>query len=407
MQSAQAIVDDVRERGDVALREYCKKFDGVDVDDFRVDPKLMDEAIQTVDPAFIEALKKAAAQIREFHEREVEQSWFTSRADGTILGVKVTPVSAAGVYVPGGRAQYPSTVLMDCIPAKVAGVKRVVMVTPPQKEGGISPYTLAAAKVAGVDEIYAVGGAQAIAALAYGTDSIPKTAKIVGPGNAFVAAAKKIVSGDAGIDMVAGPSEVCVLADATADATVVAADLMAQAEHDPLATCYLVTCDAAFAEKVQGRFAELFAASPRAEITSASLADQGVVVVAADLEAAIDAVNVIAPEHLELHCDNAMGSARQNRERRRHLRGPVELRTLGRLRCRPQPHASHGRHGRILEPSFCARFHYAFVGYLLYAGGPHERCPGHANHGAGGRLVGSRAFGRPSPQNGRRGPRGL
>ena len=229
MQSAQAIVDDVRERGDVALREYCKKFDGVDVDDFRVDPKLMDEAIQAVDPAFIEALKKAAAQIREFHEREVEQSWFTSRADGTILGVKVTPVSAAGVYVPGGRAQYPSTVLMDCIPAKVAGVKRVVMVTPPQKEGGISPYTLAAAKVAGVDEIYAVGGAQAIAALAYGTDSIPKTAKIVGPGNAFVAAAKKIVSGDAGIDMVAGPSEVCVLADATADATVVAADLMAHA----------------------------------------------------------------------------------------------------------------------------------------------------------------------------------
>ena len=307
MQSAQAIVDDVRERGDVALREYCKKFDGVDVDDFRVDPKLMDEAVQAVDPAFIEALKKAAAQIREFHEREVEQSWFTSRADGTILGVKVTPVSAAGVYVPGGRAQYPSTVLMDCIPAKVAGVKRVVMVTPPQKEGGISPYTLAAAKVASVDEIYAVGGAQAIAALAYGTDSIPKTAKIVGPGNAFVAAAKKIVSGDAGIDLVAGPSEVCVLADATADATVVAADLMAQAEHDPLATCYLVTCDALFAEKVQGRFAELLAASPRAEITSASLTDQGVVVVAADLEAAIDAVNVIAPEHLELHCDNAMG----------------------------------------------------------------------------------------------------
>ena len=181
----------------------------------------------------------------------------------------------------------------------------------------------------GVDEIYAVGGAQAIAALAYGTDSIPKTAKIVGPGNAFVAAAKKIVSGDAGIDMVAGPSEVCVLADATADATVVAADLMAQAEHDPLATCYLVTCDAAFAEKVQGRFAELLAASPRAEITSASLADQGVVVVAADLEAAIDAVNVIAPEHLELHCDNAMGLLGKIERPPAHLRGSMELRTLG------------------------------------------------------------------------------
>ena len=307
MDAAEAIVDDVRENGDAAVRAYCEKFDGSCPTSFRVPDELLDSATSMVDPEFLSSLELAHRQIREFHEREVEQSWFTSRADGTILGVKVTPVSAAGVYVPGGRAQYPSTVLMDCIPAKVAGVKRVVMVTPPQKEGGISPYTLAAAKVAAVDEIYAVGGAQAIAALAYGTDSIPKTAKIVGPGNAFVAAAKKIVSGDAGIDMVAGPSEVCVLADATADATVVAADLMAQAEHDPLATCYLVTCDAAFAEKVQGRFAELLAASPRAEITSASLADQGVVVVAADLEAAIDAVNVIAPEHLELHCDNAMG----------------------------------------------------------------------------------------------------
>ena len=306
MQSAQAIVDDVRERGDVALREYCKKFDGVDVDDFRVDPKLMDEAIQAVDPAFIEALKKAAAQIREFHEREVEQSWFTSRADGTILGVKVTPVSAAGVYVPGGRAQYPSTVLMDCIPAKVAGVKRVVMVTPPQKEGGISPYTLAAAKVAGVDEIYAVGGAQAIAALAYGTDSIPKTAKIVGPGNAFVAAAKKIVSGDAGIDMVAGPSEVCVLADATADATVVAADLMAQAEHDPLASCYLVTFSSEYADAVEAAIEKHMEGSTRAEITTASLTNKGLIIVCPDTETALNTVNIIAPEHLELHLSNAM-----------------------------------------------------------------------------------------------------
>lgn len=306
MQAAQNIVDDVRERGDEALREFCEKFDGVKIDDFLVDSKLMDEALDAVDPEFVKAATKAAAQIREFHEREVEQSWFTTRADGTILGVKVTPVSAAGVYVPGGRAQYPSTVLMDCIPAKVAGVKKVVMVTPPQKEGALSPYTLAAAKIAGVDEIYSVGGAQAIAALAYGTESIPKTAKIVGPGNAFVAAAKKIVSGDAGIDMVAGPSEVCVLADASADATVVAADLMAQAEHDPLATCYLVTCDAGFAKNVQAKFDMLLAASPREEITRASLDDQGVVVVAADLEAAIDAVNVIAPEHLELHCTDAM-----------------------------------------------------------------------------------------------------
>ena len=306
MDAAEDIVRDVRDRGDAAVREYCTRFDGACPESFRVPDELVKAAPSMVDPEFLESLTRARDQILAFHQKEREESWFTTRPDGTLLGVQVTPVASAAVYVPGGRAQYPSTVLMDCIPAKVAGVKRVVMVTPPQKEGGISPYTLAAAKVAGVDEVYAVGGAQAIAALAYGTDSIPKTAKIVGPGNAFVAAAKKIVSGDAGIDMVAGPSEVCVLADATADATVVAADLMAQAEHDPLATCYLVTCDAAFAEKVQGRFAELLAASPRAEITSASLADQGVVVVAADLEAAIDAVNVIAPEHLELHCDNAM-----------------------------------------------------------------------------------------------------
>lgn len=306
MESAQAIVEDVKQRGDDALREYCKKFDGVDVEAFAVDPALMDEAVKCVDPSFMAALERAADQIRDFHARQVQQSWFTTRSDGTILGSKVTPVPSAGIYVPGGRAQYPSTVLMDALPAKVAGVKRIVMVTPPQKEGGISPYTLAAARVAGVDEIYAVGGAQAIAALAYGTQQIPRVAKIVGPGNAFVAAAKRLVSGDAGIDMVAGPSEVCVLTDATADATVVAADLMAQAEHDPLATCYLVTCDEAFAEKVQGRFAELLAASPRAEITRASLDDQGVVVVAANMDAAIDAVNTIAPEHLELHCENAM-----------------------------------------------------------------------------------------------------
>lgn len=307
MQAAEGIVAEVRERGDEALKDFCRKFDGVEIETFAVDPALMDQAIESVDLEFVKALEKAAAQIRDFHEREKTQSWFTTRPDGTILGEKVTPVASAGVYVPGGRAQYPSTVLMDTIPAKVAGVKRVVMVTPPQKEGGISPYTLAAAKIAGIDEIYAVGGAQAIAALAYGTEQIPAVSKIVGPGNAFVAAAKKIVSGDAGIDMVAGPSEVCVLTDASADATVVAADLMAQAEHDPLAACYLVTCDKEFAEKVQGRFAELIAASPRSEITKTSLDEQGVVVVATDIEQAIAAVNVIAPEHLELHLEDAMG----------------------------------------------------------------------------------------------------
>lgn len=305
--AAQDIIEGVRASGDEALRRYCKDFDGVEVDEFRLPQERIDAALDNIDPAFLAALEKAAEQIRDFHQREVQQSWFTMRADGTMLGVKVTPVRAAGIYVPGGRAQYPSTVLMNAVPAKVAGVERVVMVTPPQRDGGISPYTLAAAKVAGVDEVYTVGGAQAIAALAYGTQSIPRVEKITGPGNAYVAAAKRLVSGEVGIDMIAGPSEVCVLADASANPAVVAADLMAQAEHDPLAACYLVTCDAQFATEVERAVEVLVAQSPREDITRTSLDNEGVIVVAADMDAAVDAVNTIAPEHLELHCENAMG----------------------------------------------------------------------------------------------------
>lgn len=305
--AAQDIIEGVRASGDEALRRYCKDFDGVEVDEFRLPQERIDAALDNIDPAFLAALEKAAEQIRDFHQREVQQSWFTTRADGTMLGVKVTPVRAAGIYVPGGRAQYPSTVLMNAIPAKVAGVECVVMVTPPQRDGGISPYTLAAAKVAGVDEVYTVGGAQAIAALAYGTQSIPRVEKITGPGNAYVAAAKRLVSGEVGIDMIAGPSEVCVLADASANPAVVAADLMAQAEHDPLAACYLVTCDAQFATEVERAVEVLVAQSPREDITRTSLDNEGVIVVAADMDAAVDAVNTIAPEHLELHCENAMG----------------------------------------------------------------------------------------------------
>lgn len=305
--AAQDIIEGVRASGDEALRRYCKDFDGVEVDELRLPQERIDAALDNIDPAFLAALEKAAEQIRDFHQREVQQSWFTTRADGTMLGVKVTPVRAAGIYVPGGRAQYPSTVLMNAIPAKVAGVERVVMVTPPQRDGGISPYTLAAAKVAGVDEVYTVGGAQAIAALAYGTQSIPRVEKITGPGNAYVAAAKRLVSGEVGIDMIAGPSEVCVLADASANPAVVAADLMAQAEHDPLAACYLVTCDAQFAVEVERAVEVLVAQSPREDITRTSLDNEGVIVVAADMDAAVDAVNTIAPEHLELHCENAMG----------------------------------------------------------------------------------------------------
>ena len=305
--SAERIVDDVRARGDAALRECAERFDGFCPEELRVPSELLADAADRVDPAFLEALSRAACQIRDFHEREREQSWFATRPDGTILGVKVTPVASAAVYVPGGRAQYPSTVLMDTIPAKVAGVGRVIMLTPPQRDGSLSPYTLAAAALAGVDEVYAVGGAQAIAAAAYGTESVPAVEKIVGPGNAYVAAAKRYVSGDVGIDMVAGPSEVCVLADATADPVVVAADLMAQAEHDPMASCYLVTCDAGLPARVEEALAALVPQSPRAEITRASLDDRGVIVVADSLDAAVDAVNVVAPEHLELHCADAMG----------------------------------------------------------------------------------------------------
>ena len=304
--AAEKIVDDVRERGDAAVREYCLRFDGSCPEGFRVPDEVVAGALDIVDPEFLSALEQARDQIRDFHEREREQSWFTARADGTMLGVKVTPVSSAAVYVPGGRAQYPSTVLMDTIPAKVAGVERVVMVTPPQRDGSLSAYTLAAAALAGVDEVYAVGGAQAIAAVAYGTETVPAVEKIVGPGNAYVAAAKRYVSGDVGIDMVAGPSEVCVLADTTADPVVVAADLMAQAEHDPMASCYLVTCDAELPERVLAAVERLVSQSPREEITRTSLDERGVIVVADSLDAAVDAVNVVAPEHLELHCEDAM-----------------------------------------------------------------------------------------------------
>ena len=306
-EGARAIVDDVRARGDEAVREYCLRYDGACPQSFRVSPDVVKSALTMVDEEFLDALKHAYQQIRDFHEREREQSWFTTRADGTLLGVQVNPVPSAAVYVPGGRAQYPSTVLMDVVPAKVAGVPRVVMVTPPQKDGSLSAYTLTAAALAGVDEVYAVGGAQAIAAVAYGTESIPQVSKIVGPGNAYVAAAKRYVSGDVGIDMVAGPSEVCVLADAAADPVVVAADLMAQAEHDPLATCYLVTTSTELASRVLEALELLVAQSPREEITRASLDDQGLIVTCPSLDAAIDAVNLIAPEHLELHAPEAMG----------------------------------------------------------------------------------------------------
>ena len=308
LQIATEIVEDVRQRGDECLRELTAKFDGVEVENFRVPQEAIDQAVAQCDPTLAEALEHAAAQIREYHERQLEQSWFATRENGAIIGAKVTPLDSVGIYVPGGRALYPSTLLMNAIPASVAGVKRIVVVNPPTKDGSLDAAILKACELAGVTEIYSVGGAQAIAALAYGTEQIAPVDKITGPGNAFVAAAKKLVSGDVGIDMIAGPSEVCVVADETADPRLVAIDLMAQAEHDPLATCYLVTFSAGYADAVETAIAEHVKESTRADITMASLDNEGLIVVCEDLAQAIGAVNVIAPEHLELHIANPMDS---------------------------------------------------------------------------------------------------
>lgn len=304
--AATSIVADVRKRGDDALRELTSKFDGVQIDRFRVPNEVIDAAYDAIDQDTLSALRHAANQIREFHERQLQQSWMFVREDGAIVGAKVTAIDSVGIYVPGGRALYPSSVLMNAIPASVAGVSRIACVTPPTKDGTLDPAILVACKLGGVSEIYTVGGAQAIAALAYGTEQIARVDKITGPGNAFVAAAKKVVSGDVGIDMIAGPSEVCVVADDTADLSLVAIDLMAQAEHDPLAACYLVCLDADYAKRVQKEIEAHVVNSPREEITRASLDDKGLVVIANDMAQALQAVNVIAPEHLELHIAHAM-----------------------------------------------------------------------------------------------------
>ncbi|MGI6032864.1 MAG: histidinol dehydrogenase [Coriobacteriales bacterium] len=299
LKSATDIVATVREQGDAALRAYSEKFDHVTLGELEVSKAEVEAAFSAVDNEFLEAIKYAAENIRSFHERQLQQSWFTTRKDGAITGQRFTPLQRVGIYVPGGRAQYPSTVLMNALPAHVAGVDEIVMCTPPSKDGTIDPHTLVAANVAGVDRIFKVGGAQAIAAMAYGTQSVPAVNKVTGPGNAFVAAAKKIVNGDVGIDMIAGPSEVCVVADETAVPEFVAIDLMAQAEHDPKATCYFVTTEEGLLPEVEDALGELLEQSERREITEASL-EHGLVVVCKTLTQVFDAVNTIAPEHLEL-----------------------------------------------------------------------------------------------------------
>jgi histidinol dehydrogenase len=303
---AQRIVDDVRARGDEALVEYTAQVDRADLTDLRVSEAEIEAAVASVGDGFRAAISAAAVSIEAFHVRQVEQSWFTAEEGGVFLGQKVTPIGRVGIYVPGGRACYPSSVLMNAIPAIVAGVSEIAMVVPPDADGAVNPYTLAAAAELGLDEIYKVGGAQAVAALAYGTASIPRVDKITGPGNAYVTAAKKLVMGEVGIDMLAGPSEVLILADETAQPLFVAIDLMAQAEHDPRAATYLVTTDPDLPALVDEALADLLATSPRAEVIERSLTDNGVVIVCPDLEIALDAANLIAPEHLEVMMDEPL-----------------------------------------------------------------------------------------------------
>ena len=296
------IISNVRNNKNKALFEYTEKFDGYKLteENILVTREEIDEAYKALDPELIDVLKEAAENIRDFHAKQLRNSWFDAKEDGTILGMKITAIDRAGVYVPGGKAAYPSSVLMNVIPAKVAGVRDIIMTTPPGKTGVINPGTLVAADIAGVDRIYKTGGAQAIAAMAFGTESIPKVDKITGPGNIFVALAKKAVYGHVSIDSIAGPSEVMVLADETANAHYVAADLLSQAEHDELASAILVTTSEKLADDVNEEIEGYLKKLERADIIRKSLDNYGYILLAEDLKDGIDAVNEIASEHLEI-----------------------------------------------------------------------------------------------------------
>lgn len=300
---ASRIVEDVRRRGDEAVLEYTKQFDKVELAEMRVTPEEIEAAVASVPVEFRDAIAAAAAAIEEFHDRQRPKSWFESTDAGVFVGQKVTPLRRVGIYVPGGRACYPSSVLMNAIPAVVAGVDEIAMVVPPAPDGTVNAYVLAAAAEAGVSEIYKVGGAQAVAALAFGTRQIPRVDKITGPGNAYVTAAKKLVMGDVGIDMLAGPSEVLVLADETAEPAFIAIDLMAQAEHDPRAATFLVTTDPTLPDEVEEALGVLLEEAPRADVIRRSLTDNGLVVICADADCAVEVANEIAPEHLEVMMD--------------------------------------------------------------------------------------------------------
>lgn len=299
-EAVDAIILRIREEGDQALRELTEIFDNVEIDDLFVTKEEMEQAYEAFDPDHLVSLRRAIVNIRDFHQRQVQQSWFVTKDDGTVLGQKVTPFDSAGVYVPGGKAAYPSTVMMNVIPAQMAGVQRIVMATPPNEEGRISPTVLVVAAELGVETILKAGGAQAVAALAFGTESVQAVDKIVGPGNVYVALAKRAVYGWVDIDMIAGPSEIVVLADETARAELVAADMLSQAEHDQMASSVLVTTSRELAERTKEEIEEQLKDLPKKDIAQASIKDHGAIYVADSMDEAVQAVNDIAPEHLEI-----------------------------------------------------------------------------------------------------------
>ncbi len=303
-QTVSKIISDVKNNGDSALYKYCKKFDKAELDTLLVSEQEINDAVSEVEPEFIRILKKAAENIENFHKKQVRNSFIINEENGVITGQKIIPVNRAGLYVPGGTAAYPSTVLMDAIPAKIAGCKEVVMTTPPSENGKINPHILAAAKIAGVNKIFKIGGAQAIAALAYGTESVPKTDKIVGPGNAYVAEAKKQVYGVVSIDMIAGPSEILIIADGTCNPKYVAADMLSQAEHDKMASAVLITDSEKLAIDVSKELENQIPLLERCDIARTSIDENGKIIITDDIMTAIEVSNEIAPEHLEICVDN-------------------------------------------------------------------------------------------------------
>ena len=379
--TVDAIIADVRARGDAALIDYAARFDHAELDSVRVSPEEIEEAfaeLEAQDPEFITTLKMAADNIRHFHEQQLHKDLILTDRPGVVLGQKYTPIRRAGVYVPGGTAAYPSTVLMDVIPAKVAGVRQIVMTTPAGPGGKVNAGILAAASIAGIDQIFKTGGAQAVAALAYGTESVPAVDKIVGPGNIYVATAKRKVFGKVGIDMIAGPSEILVLADGTCDPAWVARTCSVR----PSTTNWPARCWSPTAGNwrwpLQAELEAQIPQLPRAAIARASVDANGKIVIAADMDKAIEAVNIIAPEHLEICVDEPLRRAGPHRECGQHLPGQKRARSPGRLLRRTQPHAAHQRHGAVQQPVERDDFvkksaHLLYPGSAGQGAGPHRQ----------------------------------